>query len=88
MSQVYVQMCVVFVVDRVTGGELFDEIVAREFYSEHDARCVVPNDMLCHGCSSQAEYLHVNACQVGVVCVEFVTTSRLWWDSPHFHIKD
>ena len=28
------------VVDRVTGGELFDEIVAREFYSEHNARCV------------------------------------------------
>lgn len=25
---------------RVTGGELFDEIVAREYYSENDARCV------------------------------------------------
>ena len=24
---------------RVTGGELFDEIVAREYYSETDARC-------------------------------------------------
>ena len=23
---------------RVTGGELFDDIVAREFYSEKDAR--------------------------------------------------
>jgi hypothetical protein len=23
---------------RVTGGELFDEIVAREYYSENDAR--------------------------------------------------
>ena len=32
--------CLFLVVDRVTGGELFDEIVAREFYSEHDARCV------------------------------------------------
>ena len=41
MSQVCVEMCVVLCfVDRVTGGELFDEIVAREFYSEHDARCV------------------------------------------------
>lgn len=28
------------IVGRVTGGELFDEIVAREFYSEHDARWV------------------------------------------------
>ena len=26
---------------RVTGGELFDEIVAREFYSESDARSVI-----------------------------------------------
>ena len=25
---------------RVTGGELFDDIVAREYYSEHDARLV------------------------------------------------
>lgn len=25
---------------RVTGGELFDEIVAREYYSETDARYV------------------------------------------------
>lgn len=25
---------------RITGGELFDEIVAREFYSESDARYV------------------------------------------------
>ena len=24
----------------MTGGELFDEIVAREYYSENDARCV------------------------------------------------
>lgn len=41
MSQVCVDICVVLCfVDRVTGGELFDEIVAREFYSEHDARCV------------------------------------------------
>ena len=32
--------CCFSVVDRVTGGELFDEIVAREFYSENDARCV------------------------------------------------
>jgi len=26
--------------DRVTGGELFDDIVAREFYSEADARYI------------------------------------------------
>jgi hypothetical protein len=25
-------------VDRVTGGELFEDIVAREYYSEADAR--------------------------------------------------
>lgn len=25
---------------RVTGGELFEDIVAREYYSEADARCV------------------------------------------------
>ncbi|VDL80226.1 unnamed protein product [Nippostrongylus brasiliensis] len=28
------------VFDLVTGGELFEDIVAREFYSEADARCV------------------------------------------------
>ncbi len=27
--------------DLVTGGELFDDIVAREFYSEKDARYLV-----------------------------------------------
>lgn len=53
VSDLRTNVCVFFV-DRVTGGELFDEIVAREFYSEHDARCV-PTDMLCQGCSSQAE---------------------------------
>jgi len=28
--------------DSVTGGELFEDIVAREFYSEADARYVMP----------------------------------------------
>ena len=40
----YVYICInhffLYIVVRVTGGELFDEIVAREFYSEHDARYV------------------------------------------------
>jgi hypothetical protein len=27
-----------FFISRVTGGELFEDIVAREFYSEADAR--------------------------------------------------
>ena len=30
---------------RVTGGELFDEIVAREYYSETDARYCVDTPM-------------------------------------------
>lgn len=29
-----------FLIYRVTGGELFEDIVAREFYSEADARLV------------------------------------------------
>lgn len=28
---------------RVTGGELFEDIVAREYYSEADARLVYPH---------------------------------------------
>lgn len=35
--------CFCFVLDlvvRVTGGELFEDIVAREYYSEADARLV------------------------------------------------
>lgn len=28
----------IFVLIRVTGGELFEDIVAREYYSEADAR--------------------------------------------------
>lgn len=32
-----IEFCLLF---RVTGGELFDEIVAREYYSETDARYV------------------------------------------------
>jgi len=31
---------VLFALFRVTGGELFEDIVAREFYSEADARPV------------------------------------------------
>jgi len=31
----------VYVLYRVTGGELFEDIVAREFYSEADARPVL-----------------------------------------------
>ena len=35
-------MCELYITDatccRITGGELFDDIVAREFYSEKDAR--------------------------------------------------
>ena len=37
---------------RITGGELFDEVVAREFYSERDAsRCmqqVLSSISFCH----------------------------------------
>ena len=35
---VYVCVCVCTRVYRVTGGELFEDIVAREYYSEADAR--------------------------------------------------
>ena len=35
---VCVCVCGVAILYRVTGGELFDEIVAREYYSETDAR--------------------------------------------------
>ena len=30
--------CTTLAIYRVTGGELFEDIVAREFYSEADAR--------------------------------------------------
>lgn len=32
--------CDIFICFRVTGGELFEDIVAREYYSEADARYV------------------------------------------------
>ena len=63
------------VIDRVTGGELFDEIVAREFYSEHDARCV-STDILCQWFLSQARFL--NAYWVVVIWV------KLWMRSTSF----
>ncbi len=34
----YAFKCVIVSAFRVTGGELFEDIVAREFYSEADAR--------------------------------------------------
>ncbi len=74
--QIYVDMCAVLCfVDRVTGGELFDEIVAREFYSEHDARCVVSHTLLCCFIQNQSTCLCVYACLVGVVCED----SQLYW---------
>lgn len=30
-----------YIITRVTGGELFEDIVAREYYSEADARSVL-----------------------------------------------
>lgn len=38
--------CYVHVFYRVTGGELFEDIVAREYYSEADARYVLGQALL------------------------------------------
>lgn len=34
----------ILILFRVTGGELFEDIVAREYYSEADARLVSSHD--------------------------------------------
>ena len=45
-SLAHIQYYVVRCFPRVTGGELFDEIVAREYYSETDARYMVSTTLL------------------------------------------
>ncbi|OUC44891.1 kinase domain protein [Trichinella nativa] len=53
------------VFDLVTGGELFEDIVAREFYSEADARHFLHFEISLHHCIQQilesVAYCHVNS---------------------------
>ena len=55
----------------VTGGELFDDIVAREFYSEKDAsHCIqqiLESVQHCH--SSGIIHRDLKVCVHGVICV-------------------
>ena len=53
-------MCVAC--SRITGGELFDDIVAREFYSEKDARYSSHTPLI------KFELSNVHACSSTDVC--------------------
>ncbi len=47
--------------DLVTGGELFDDIVAREFYSEKDARYVMDYIIMMSCTSPVSSHAHVQS---------------------------
>ena len=76
--------CHLFCVCRVTGGELFEDIVAREFYSEADARYVpwkqeacrhIPYEELPLGQLRQVG----DICQLGEIGLSFFTHFCLTW---------
>jgi hypothetical protein len=54
----------IFLVSRVTGGELFEDIVAREFYSEADARYYTSWQSSPHNLWEEGAILHFHVSQI------------------------
>lgn len=65
-----------FLLDRVTGGELFEDIVAREFYSEADAsHCIQQILESVNHCHQNGVVYVVGICIIEIgICMFNITT--------------